>query len=151
MDHDLMDQVMRVKGTKRVDNKRKWDENQRGDSTSKKKRQEVVRAYTVGPSEKKGYAGTASFCNKCKFHHFGPCIVQCKNSKRAGHQTRDSQVPTQFTPATTQRISVTCFECGVKGHFKSEYPKLKNQSGGNRNECERAHGREFVSGGGKAC
>ncbi|GJV72912.1 hypothetical protein Tco_1492907 [Tanacetum coccineum] len=65
MDHNLIDQVMRAKGAKRVDNKRKWDDNQRG-------------------------------------------------------------------------------------HIKIEYPKLKNQGGGNQNGCERARGRSFVSGGREA-
>ncbi|GKG58175.1 putative reverse transcriptase domain-containing protein, partial [Tanacetum coccineum] len=25
-----------------------------------------------------------------------------------------------------------CFECGASGHFKRDYPKLKNEDGGNR-------------------
>ncbi|GJZ76555.1 putative reverse transcriptase domain-containing protein [Tanacetum coccineum] len=41
------------------------------------KRQNIARAYTVGPGEKKVYAGTSPFCNKCKLHHTGPCTVKC--------------------------------------------------------------------------
>ncbi|GJR15103.1 putative reverse transcriptase domain-containing protein [Tanacetum coccineum] len=98
---------------------------------------ELVRAYTDGPSDKRGYALKAPYCTRCKLHHTRPCIVQCNNCKRVGHQTRDCRTP---TPATTQRAlvmtqktSVTCFGCGVQGHYTSEYPKLKNLNGGNKN------------------
>ncbi|GKG15566.1 putative reverse transcriptase domain-containing protein, partial [Tanacetum coccineum] len=32
---------------------------------------------------------------------------------------------------TTQNV-VTCYECGVLGHFKKDYPKLKNGNRGNQ-------------------
>nr|GEX44542.1 hypothetical protein [Tanacetum cinerariifolium] len=38
-----------------------------------------------------------------------------------------------------------CFECGVSGHFKRDYPKLKNKNGGNRN----AHGWVYAVGNAK--
>ncbi|GJY92539.1 putative reverse transcriptase domain-containing protein [Tanacetum coccineum] len=40
MDHDLMDQVVRVKAVKSVDNKRKWDDNQMGNTNQQNKREE---------------------------------------------------------------------------------------------------------------
>ncbi|GKC27020.1 hypothetical protein Tco_1034314, partial [Tanacetum coccineum] len=43
------------------------------------KRQNVASVYTAGPSEKKEYAGSLPLCNKCKFHHNGPCTVTCPN------------------------------------------------------------------------
>ncbi|GJV20101.1 hypothetical protein Tco_1369121 [Tanacetum coccineum] len=43
-----LDQVVRAKAAKSVDNKRKWDDNQRGNLVQQQnKRQEVVRAFTV--------------------------------------------------------------------------------------------------------
>ncbi|GKB78922.1 hypothetical protein Tco_0945817 [Tanacetum coccineum] len=39
------------------------------------KRQSVAQAYAVGTGERKEYAGTLPLCNKCKFHHHGPCTV----------------------------------------------------------------------------
>ncbi|GJZ83899.1 hypothetical protein Tco_0649072 [Tanacetum coccineum] len=62
------------------------------------KRQNVARAYTAGPGEKKAYAGTLPFCNKCKLHHVGPCTVKCSNCKRVGHMTIDCRTP---VPTTT--------------------------------------------------
>ncbi|GJV65910.1 putative reverse transcriptase domain-containing protein, partial [Tanacetum coccineum] len=109
MAHDLMDQTMRAKAAKGVDNKR-----------------------------------------KCTLHHSVPCTVQCKNYKKISHLTRDCRAPTLTAPATTQRTSVTFFECGVKGHFKIECLKLKNQGRRNQNGCERARGIAFVSGEGEA-
>nr|GEV77776.1 hypothetical protein [Tanacetum cinerariifolium] len=39
------------------------------------KKQNMVRAYSAGSSEKKENAVTLPMCNKCKFHHNGPCTV----------------------------------------------------------------------------
>ncbi|GJU54869.1 putative reverse transcriptase domain-containing protein [Tanacetum coccineum] len=83
MAYNLMDQVVRAKAAKNVDNKRKWDDNQRGNSGQQNKRQEVVRAYTAGPSDKKRYARNAPYCSKCKLHHNGPFTNQYR-----GNQTR---------------------------------------------------------------
>ncbi|GKE71757.1 putative reverse transcriptase domain-containing protein, partial [Tanacetum coccineum] len=60
----------------------------------------VARACTVGNSEKKGYVGSLPYCNKCKLHHEGQCIVKCMNCKKIGHMTRDCRVA---VAATAQR------------------------------------------------
>ncbi|GJS20990.1 putative reverse transcriptase domain-containing protein, partial [Tanacetum coccineum] len=96
----------------------------------------VAREYTAGNNEKKGYAGSLPYCNKCKLHHAGPCTVRCGNCKRVGHMTRDCKVT--VTP-NTQRSSVgnkpgiVYYECGRPGHFRKHYPKLRNQNRGNKN------------------
>ncbi|GJX62739.1 reverse transcriptase domain-containing protein [Tanacetum coccineum] len=101
MAHDLIDQVVRFKVAKGVDNKRKWDANQRNNFGKQNKRQEVVRAFTARMGERR-------------------------------------------------RAPNTCFECGMKEHYKSECPNLKNQGRGNQNDSERGRGRVFVIGGGEA-
>ncbi|GKA80696.1 hypothetical protein Tco_0787388 [Tanacetum coccineum] len=40
-------------------------------------------------NEKKAYAGNLPYCSKCKLHHVRPCIVKCRDCKRAAHMTRD--------------------------------------------------------------
>ncbi|GJS73893.1 putative reverse transcriptase domain-containing protein [Tanacetum coccineum] len=110
------------------------------------KRQNVARAYSARPSEKKEYAGTLPFCNKCMFHHNGPCTVTCANCKRVGHLTRDCRSPT----ATNNQRTLTCFECGNQGHYRSECPKLKNQNRGNQAGSGEAHGRVHALRGGEA-
>ncbi|GKG46749.1 putative reverse transcriptase domain-containing protein, partial [Tanacetum coccineum] len=90
----------------------------------------------TGNNEKRGYAGPHLLCNKCRYHHVGPCTVKCNNCKRVGHQTRDyrstSAVPnTQRAPLGNQQ-GVICYDCGRPGHVKREGPKLRNQNHGNR-------------------
>ncbi|GJY84518.1 retrovirus-related pol polyprotein from transposon TNT 1-94 [Tanacetum coccineum] len=109
------------------------------------KRQNVAKAYTIRPIEKKEYVGTLPLCNKCKFHHNGPCTVTCANYKRVGHLTRDCRIP---TPANNHR-TLTCFECGNQGHYRSECPRLKNQNCGNQIGNGEAHGRAYALGGGE--
>nr|GFA77390.1 hypothetical protein [Tanacetum cinerariifolium] len=43
----------------------------------------------------------------------------------------------------------TCFKYGSQGHFKRDYPKLKNQNYGNQTENSEARGRAYAFGGGE--
>ncbi|GJX56084.1 hypothetical protein Tco_0285981 [Tanacetum coccineum] len=76
---DLMNRVeqQKEKLAKNSSNKRKW-EGDHGVSSSQqqKKEHKVIRAHTVGPSNKKGYVGNLPLCNKFKFHHTGPCAAK---------------------------------------------------------------------------
>ncbi|GKC61931.1 putative reverse transcriptase domain-containing protein [Tanacetum coccineum] len=45
---------------------------------------------------------------------------------------------------------VTCYECGVQGHFKKDYLKLKNNNRGNQAGNGRAQARAYALGGNKA-
>ncbi|GJX92962.1 putative reverse transcriptase domain-containing protein [Tanacetum coccineum] len=47
--------------------------------------QNVVRAYTTGNNERRGYTGPHPLCNKCKYHHVWPCTVKCNICKNVGH------------------------------------------------------------------
>ncbi|GKB26911.1 hypothetical protein Tco_0866312 [Tanacetum coccineum] len=50
--------------------------------------------------------------------------------------TRDRCPCVQNATITTKvhvlQNAVTCYECGVQGHFKKDYPKLKNGNHGNQ-------------------
>ncbi|GJY83545.1 reverse transcriptase domain-containing protein [Tanacetum coccineum] len=56
----------------------------------------------------------------------------------------------QRAPVAYQRTTVTCYECGEQGHYKSNCPKLKNQNRGNQTGNGEAWGRVYDLGGGEA-
>ncbi|GJY65912.1 reverse transcriptase domain-containing protein [Tanacetum coccineum] len=134
MTHDLMDKVV-CQGTtiaRSVNNKRKWEESSRDNRVQQPscKRPNRARTYTARINEKKAYVGYFPYCNKCKWHHNGPCFVKRNNYNRVGHMTKDCNVPIvatiQRTPVAKQVVVVTCYECGNRGYVRSDCPKTKN-------------------------
>ncbi|GJX37195.1 putative reverse transcriptase domain-containing protein [Tanacetum coccineum] len=92
----LMDQKLKGYVARNVKNKKGFDNDSRDNRVQQPpfKRQNsngqnVARAYTLRNSEKKGYTGPLSYCNKCRLHHEGQYTVKCRNCKRVGHLTRD--------------------------------------------------------------
>ncbi|GJW18298.1 putative reverse transcriptase domain-containing protein [Tanacetum coccineum] len=79
--NDLMDQKIRTYAERHNDNKRKADDSSRNNQQPHKK-QNVARAYTAGPGEKKAYTGTLPLCTKCNYHHTRQCVPKCRNCKR---------------------------------------------------------------------
>ncbi|GKE69183.1 putative reverse transcriptase domain-containing protein, partial [Tanacetum coccineum] len=69
---------------------------------------------------------------------------------RIGHLARDCRsvmtIHTQGTPGPNQGV-VTCFECGVQGHYRKDCPKVKNQNRGNKPRVPDAMGKAYVLGG----
>ncbi|GJX47526.1 putative reverse transcriptase domain-containing protein [Tanacetum coccineum] len=100
------------------------------------KRYNVARAYTAGPRENKVYGGSKPLCPKCNYHHNGQCAPKCTKYKRNGHLAWDCR--SQPAAANNQRNfeanqrGVTCYECGVQGHYKKDCLKLKNKNQGNQ-------------------
>ncbi|GJR31917.1 putative reverse transcriptase domain-containing protein [Tanacetum coccineum] len=141
MANNLMDQ--KLKGYARsAKNKRRLYNNprdNRGQQPVFKRQnvggQNVARAYTAGNNEKKGYVASLTYYNKCKLHHAGSCTMRCGNCKRVGHITRDCM--TIVTPNTQRalvgnQLDIVCYECGRPGHFRKDFPKLRNQNHGNK-------------------
>ncbi|GJT60290.1 reverse transcriptase domain-containing protein [Tanacetum coccineum] len=159
--NNLMDQKLKGYAMKNAENKRKFDNSQkdnRGQQPPNKRQnvggQNVARAYTAGNNERRVYNGPLPLCNKCKFHHEGPCTVRCGKCKKVGHLTRDCKVADSTTSCqrghvVNQRV-LTCFEYGRQGHYSSDYPKLKDQNHGNKTgnkNCVReARGKAYVLG-----
>ncbi|GJR98504.1 reverse transcriptase domain-containing protein [Tanacetum coccineum] len=104
---ELMDKKTSTLAKRQAENKRKLDNNNQAQQQPPKK-QGVAIAYTVGPGERKEYAGTLPLCSKCKFHHNGQCIVKCTNCKRVGHLTQDCR----SLAATNNQRNLTCYKCG---------------------------------------
>ncbi|GKB96308.1 putative reverse transcriptase domain-containing protein, partial [Tanacetum coccineum] len=140
--NQLMDKKLQGYAARSAESKRRMESNSRdnrGQQPPFKRQnisgQNVVRAYTTGNNERRGYTGPHPLCNKCKYHHVGPCTVKCNNCKKVGHLTRDCTATitpnTQRAPVGNQQ-GVVCYECGRPGHFRKDCPKLRNQNRGNQ-------------------
>ncbi|GJW60054.1 putative reverse transcriptase domain-containing protein [Tanacetum coccineum] len=118
--NNLMDQKLKGYATRNAENKRMFDNNPRDNRVQKPplKRHNVLKAYTVGNNNKKGYARILPLCEKCKLHHHGPCPVKCGNCKKIGHQERDCWTHTMLT----------CYGCGGIGHTNRYCPGLRKQN-----------------------
>ncbi|GJZ98632.1 putative reverse transcriptase domain-containing protein [Tanacetum coccineum] len=140
--NDLMDQKLRTYAERQNDNKRKADDSSRNNQQPHKK-QNVARAYTAGPGEKKVYTGDLPLCTKCNYHHTGQCAPKCGKCKRYGHTTTDCWVNSNNNNKN-QKVGA-CYECGNTGHIKKNCPKLKNRRNNNGNGP--AQGRAHALGG----
>ncbi|GJY28174.1 putative reverse transcriptase domain-containing protein [Tanacetum coccineum] len=134
--NDLMDQKLRTYAERQNENKRKADDSSRNNHQQQShKRQNVARAYTAGPGEKKVYTGDLPLCTKCNYHHTGQCAPKCGKCKRYGHATTDCRVNTNNNNSNNNKNQRTgaCYECGNTGHIKKNCLKLKNHRNNNGN------------------
>nr|GEU64884.1 putative reverse transcriptase domain-containing protein [Tanacetum cinerariifolium] len=79
-----------------------------------------------------------------------------RQAKKIGHWARDCKgraaAANNNNNNNNQRAQgenargITCFECGVQGHYKIEFPKLKNGNQGNRTGNENAVARAYAIG-----
>nr|GFC13609.1 hypothetical protein [Tanacetum cinerariifolium] len=90
-------------------------------SQTERQEEEVPRAHTAWPINKKAYAGSLPLSNQCKFHHSGLCTTKCGNYKKVDHIIQNFRTP---ATAKSQR-SRTFYECGNLRHYKSECPIVK--------------------------
>ncbi|GKB86704.1 hypothetical protein Tco_0958976 [Tanacetum coccineum] len=83
----LMDQKICTFADRQAENKRKLDDNSRSNQNQQQpfKKQNVARAYTARPGEKKVYGGSKPLCPKCNYHHDGQCAPKCNNCKKLVH------------------------------------------------------------------
>nr|GFA57141.1 hypothetical protein [Tanacetum cinerariifolium] len=80
--NDLMDQKLRTYAERHNENKRKANDSPRNNQQQPHKKQNIARAYTVSPGEKKVYTGDLPLCTKCNYHHTRQCAPKCGKCKR---------------------------------------------------------------------
>ncbi|GJT86357.1 putative reverse transcriptase domain-containing protein [Tanacetum coccineum] len=156
---EMMDKKMLTVTECKAENKRKFKDTSRNNQNQQQpfKRNNVAQTYTAGPRDKKPYGGTKPLCTRCNYHHDGPCAQKYTNCKKIGHSVRDYKGRPAATNnnnnnSNNQRAQganpkgITCFECGVQAHFRSDCPKLKNGNQGNRAGNGNAIARAYVVG-----
>ncbi|GJX90403.1 putative reverse transcriptase domain-containing protein [Tanacetum coccineum] len=145
--NDLMDQKLRTYAERQNENKRKADDSSRNNHQQQPhKKQNIARAYTVGPGEKKVYTRDLPLCTKCNYHRTRQCAPKCGKCKRYGHATTDCRVNTNNSNNNNKNQKAgACYECGNTRHMKRNCPKLKNH--GNSNGNGLAQGRAYALGG----
>ncbi|GJZ87118.1 putative reverse transcriptase domain-containing protein [Tanacetum coccineum] len=82
----------------------------------------------------------------------GPCAPRCNKCKKIGHLARDcrssgpnSNNNNRGNSGTTQNAG-TFYKCGVQGHCKRDFPKLKNKICGNQGGNVNAPAKVYVVG-----
>ncbi|GKD14635.1 putative reverse transcriptase domain-containing protein, partial [Tanacetum coccineum] len=151
--NDQMNQKLITISERQAEQKRKIELNAGNNQgyQQQNKRQNTGRAYTVGTGEKREYTGSLPLCTKCNYHHKGPCAPRCNKCKRIGHLACDSRSSglnnnnNRGNFGATQN-AVTCYECGVPGHFKRDCPKSKNGNRGNQHGNDNAPAKVYVVG-----
>ncbi|GJS90423.1 reverse transcriptase domain-containing protein [Tanacetum coccineum] len=118
--NQLMDKKLQGYAARSAENKRRMESNPRDNRKQQPpfKRpnisgQNVARAYAARNNERKG----------------------CGDCKKVGHLTRDCRAvvtPNTQRAAVGNQPSVICYECGRPGHFRKDFPKLRNQNHGNQ-------------------
>ncbi|GJU78855.1 putative reverse transcriptase domain-containing protein [Tanacetum coccineum] len=147
---DEVEKYIHTFADRQAENKKKLDDNSRNNQNQQQpfKRQNVARAYTAGPGEKKVYGGSKPMCLKFNYHHDGQCALKCTKCKRTDHLAQDCRSPAaaannQRASRANQRV-FTCFECRAQGHYKRDYPKLKNNNRINQARNSGATARAYV-------
>nr|GEY34030.1 putative reverse transcriptase domain-containing protein [Tanacetum cinerariifolium] len=82
----MMDKKMLTHAESQAEHKRKFNDTSRNNQHQQQpfKRNNVARAYTAGPGDKKPYGGTKPLYPKCNYHHDGPCAPKVQ-----GHYKSD--------------------------------------------------------------
>nr|GFD45842.1 hypothetical protein [Tanacetum cinerariifolium] len=77
-----------------------------------------ARAMTNVENQNTNEAGQNVKCNRCGMQHYGNCLIKCNKCGKIRHKAIDCWSKVVATGANAQPV-VTCYECGEKGHIKT--------------------------------
>nr|GEU35924.1 hypothetical protein [Tanacetum cinerariifolium] len=101
---ELMDKKINTFAERQAENNRKFkDTSKNNQNQQQNKKQNIGRAYTAGPRDKKPYRSSKPLCSKCNYHHDGQCAPKCHKCNRVGHLARASRSTTNANTANNQR------------------------------------------------
>ncbi|GKE38365.1 putative reverse transcriptase domain-containing protein [Tanacetum coccineum] len=92
------------------------------------RRQETFRAYAATPTKNNRYTGNRPLCKKCTLHHIGPCTVKCNTCNKVGHLTKNYRNKGPATGSNLLSVTITCHDCGEKGHYANQCQKTTNNN-----------------------
>nr|GEU95980.1 putative reverse transcriptase domain-containing protein [Tanacetum cinerariifolium] len=131
---EMMDKKMPTHAERQVEHKRKFDDTSRNNQHQHQpfKRNNVARAYTARPGDKKSYGGTKPLCPKCNYHYDRPCAPRCTNCKKIGHLACDCK----SRPATTNNNNN---KTNNNNNQRAQGANARENRAGNRNAMARAY------------
>nr|GEU79961.1 hypothetical protein [Tanacetum cinerariifolium] len=75
-------------------------------------------------------------------------FVECQTKNKRKQDDNQQQENKRSFAATNNQRNLTCYECGNQGHYRSDFPELKNQNHRNQAEGTGARGMVHALGGG---
>ncbi|GJU03122.1 putative reverse transcriptase domain-containing protein [Tanacetum coccineum] len=151
---ELMDQKIRTLAERQIENKRKQDDNFRDTRTNNNQ----TRGRTLVGLTLLGLVRKGSMVDLCQNVPSATTIIMVCVHRSATSATRLATWPViagvlaMLMPITTREPLVAnqkgtgCYECGAQGHFKREFPKLKNKNYGNQGRNGNASAKVYVVG-----
>ncbi|GJX57963.1 reverse transcriptase domain-containing protein, partial [Tanacetum coccineum] len=118
--NELMDQKIYTFSERRAENKRKLDNNSSNNNTQ----QSPFKRQNVAKAYSTGPSGKKEYAGT---------LPLCNKSPAA----------------TNNQRTLTCYECGNQGHYKSDCPELKNRNHGNQDGGTKVRGMVYALGGGE--
>nr|GEY29745.1 putative reverse transcriptase domain-containing protein [Tanacetum cinerariifolium] len=109
---EMMDKKMFTHAERQAKHKRKLEDTSRNNQHQRQpfKRNNVARAYTVGPGDKKPYGGIKPLYPKCNYHHDGPCTQK----NRAGNGNTVTRAYAVGTVGTNPNSNVVTAHVTIK-------------------------------------
>nr|GEY32844.1 putative reverse transcriptase domain-containing protein [Tanacetum cinerariifolium] len=133
--NDLMDQKLRTYTERQNDKKRKVDDSSRNNQQQQPyKKQNVARAYTASPGEKKAYIRNLPLCTKCNYYHTGhvhPSVTTARTRGKAyvlggGDSNTESNTVTGMFLLNNLYASILFDTCADRSFVSTAFSALLN-------------------------